>query len=92
MALSQLLDNAIERTMRNISLSRRSSLFFGSHEGAKRSSLFLSLACSCRLHGIDTFDYFKSLIDTMAQMPLKKDPEVLRNLLPDKWKAESDKY
>lgn len=85
-------NNAIERTMRNISLSRRSSLFFGSHEGAKRSSLFLSLACSCKLHGIDTFDYFKSLIDAMAQMPLRKDPEALRNLLPDKWKTTPDKH
>lgn len=79
-------NNAIERTMRNISLSRRSSLFFGSHEGAKRSSLFLSLACSCRLHGIDTFDYFNRLIDTLAKMPPRKDAQILRNLLPDKWK------
>lgn len=80
----ELDNNAIERTMRSISLSRRNSLFFGSHQGAKRSALFLSLAASCRLHGIEIFEYFKDILQKIAGMQ-KKDPEKLRELLPDRW-------
>lgn len=78
-------NNAIERTMRNISLSRRNSLFFGSHEGAKRSALFLSLACSSRLNGLDVFEYFKNIIEKTAEMNGRYDKKVLRNLLPDRY-------
>ena len=45
-------NNAIERINRYISLSRRNSLFCGSHQGAKRAALIYSLACSCRQRGI----------------------------------------
>jgi hypothetical protein len=45
----KLDNNAIERCMRYISLSRKNSLFCGRHAGAKRTALIYSLACSCRL-------------------------------------------
>lgn len=83
-------NNAIERTMRNISLSRRNSLFFGSHQGAKRSALFLSLACSCRLHEIDIFKYFKDILEKTAENNGRKDCQKLRNLLPDKYNQENE--
>lgn len=86
MALSKRLDNTIERTMRAVSMSRRNSLFAASHNGAKRSALFYSLACSCRLHDIDTFEYFKDIIDRVAKIPdVSKQTEKIRELLPDKW-------
>ena len=50
-------NNLVERLNRYISLSRRNSLFFGSHTGAKRAAMFYSLACSCRLQGINFFEY-----------------------------------
>lgn len=37
-------NNLIERLNRYVSLSRKNSLFFGSHEGAKRDCIFYSLA------------------------------------------------
>ena len=79
-------NNAIERTMRAISMSRRSSLFAASHQGAKRSALFYSLACSCKLHNINTFEYFKDILDSLAKLPdPERNQEILRELLPDKW-------
>ncbi len=39
-------NNAIYRLQRYISLSRRNSLFCGSHAGAERTALIYSLACS----------------------------------------------
>jgi hypothetical protein len=78
-------NNPIERANRYISLSRRNSLFFGSHAGAKRGALLYSLACSCRLHGINVFDYFTDLLNRMPYLPPVPDYETLRALLPDKW-------
>jgi len=75
-----------QRYNRYISLSRRNSLFFGSHKGAERGALFYSLACSCRMQGINTFEYITEVINKAAKLPPNTDIKVYRNLLPDKWK------
>lgn len=80
------LDNEIERLNRYISLSRKNSLFYGSHQGAKRAALIYSLACSCRLNGINTFDYFKDILNRFIGIKPNTDKKVLRELLPDKWR------
>ena len=46
-------NNLVERLNRYISLSWRNSLFFGSHTGVRRTAMFYSLACSCRLQGVN---------------------------------------
>jgi hypothetical protein len=80
-------NNPIERSNRSISLNRRNSMFFGSHNGAKRSALLFSLACSCRLHHINAFEYFTDILTRMSYMkPKQLTYEVLRELLPDRWK------
>ena len=78
-------NNAIERLMRYISLSRRNSLFCGSHQGAKRTALIYSLACSCRLNNINSFEYFKDLLTKLIDINPNTDHETIRNLLPHKW-------
>ena len=79
-------NNLVERYNRYISLSRRNSLFFGSHKGAERGALFYSLACSCRMQGINTFEYITEAINKAAKLPPNTNIKVYRNLLPDKWK------
>ena len=78
--------NTIERYNRYISLSRRNSLFCGSHDGAKRMALLYSLACSCRLNGINTLDYFSDVLNQLATIPPNAKPEIFRQLLPDMWR------
>ena len=82
-------NNDIERSNRSISLNRRNSLFFSSHEGAERSALLFSLACSCALHDINTYEYFTDILTRMAYMPPNTPFEILRELLPDRWKKPS---
>lgn len=82
----ELDNNAMERVNRYISLSRKNSLFCGSHQGAKRTALIYSLACSCRLNGIDTFEYFKDILNKFIYIKPNTDKKQLRELLPDKWK------
>ncbi len=61
-------NNLVERLNRYISLSRRNSLFFGSHKGAQRAAMFYSLACSCRLNNINFFEYISDVINRTALM------------------------
>ena len=82
----ELDNNAIERLNRFISLSRKNSLFCGSHQGAKRTALIYSLACSCKLNGINTFEYFKDILNRFVDINPNTDKKEMRNLLPDKWK------
>ena len=78
-------NNAIERLQRYISLSRRNSLFCGSHAGAERTALIYSLACSCRLHGINTFEYFADILNRLAYISPNAPDEVYQELLPHLW-------
>ena len=82
-------NNLVERLNRYISLSRRNSLFFGSHTGAKRAAMFYSLACSCRLQGINFFEYISDVINKAAALPPRTPLSKYRELLPDKWKQKN---
>lgn len=79
-------NNLIERINRYISLSRKNSLFFGSHAGAERGCIFYSLACSCRLHGINFFEYLSDILNRTDILQRTASPEDYRNILPDRWK------
>lgn len=82
-------NNLVERLNRYISLSRRNSLFFGSHAGARRAAMFYSLACSCRLQGVNFFEYISDVINKAAALPPKTPLRMYRDLLPDKWKQKN---
>ena len=82
-------NNLVERLNRYISLSRRNSLFFGSHTGAKRAAMFYSLACSCRLQGVNFFEYISDVINKAATLPPGTPLSKYRELLPDKWKQKN---
>ena len=82
----KLDNNAIERINRYISLSRKNSLFCATHQGAKRAALIYSLACSCRINNINTFEYFCDLLNKFITITPNTPKKQLRELLPDKWK------
>lgn len=86
---TSLDNNFIERINRYISLSRRNSLFFGSHEGARRASILYSIAISCKLNGVNLFEYIKDVIDKTAEWQPNTPLEKYRELLPDRWKSSN---
>lgn len=86
--LYDLDNNEVERYNRYISLSRRNSLFFGSHNGAANGALLYSLACSCRMQGINFFEYITGILNQKLHIPDGAGSEAYRDLLPDKWKEK----
>ena len=81
-------DNYIERIQRYISLSRRNSMFFGSHEGARRGAILYSIAISCKLNGINLFEYISDVIEKTIEWQPNTPLEKYRDLLPDRWKKQ----
>ena len=81
-------NNYVERIQRYISLSRRNSLFFGSHEGARRASILYTISISCKLNGINLFDYIKGVIDKTIEWQPNTPLEKYRDLLPDRWEKQ----
>jgi len=75
-----------EIMQRYISMSRRNSLFFGSHKGAERGAIFYSLACSCRLQKKNFFKYLSDVLNKASLIPDGSPASAYRHLLPDVWK------
>ena len=86
---TSLDNNTVERMNRYFSISRRNSLFFGSHKGAERGAILYTLALSCRMNGINLFQYLTDIINRTALWQPNTDLEKYRELLPDRYKKDS---
>jgi len=75
-------NNSIERAIRPITLFRKNSLFAGNEHGGERAALFYSLVESCKLNGIDPFEYLHDVYNRLHDCPASE----LINLLPPNWK------
>ncbi len=58
--------NAIERTIRPITLNRKNALFAGHDEGGKNWGRIASLIETCKLNGIEPFAYIKATLEAIA--------------------------
>lgn len=75
-------NNSIERAIRPVTLFRKNSLFAGNEHGGERAALFYSLLESCKLNGIDPFEYLQDVYNRLHDCPAND----LINLLPPYWK------
>ena len=82
-------NNIVERMNRYISLSRKNSLFFGSHKGAERGAILYTIALTCRMHKVNLFEYLTDVINRTAEWQPNTPLEKYRELLPDKWGKEN---
>ena len=82
-------NNAIGRCNRYVSLSRRNSLFFGSHEGAECGCKLYTIAISCRLNGVNLFEYIQYVVERTVGWDDETPVEKYRELLPDMWTPKS---
>jgi hypothetical protein len=75
-------NNLVENTIRPIALGRKNWLFAGSPEGAKRLAVFYSLIATCKLNGINPYEYFYDILPKVASYPANK----IADLTPLNWK------
>ena len=58
-------NNAAERAIKPFVIGRKNFLFAGSHQGAEHAAVIYSLIESCKMHEINTFDYFKDVLERL---------------------------
>ena len=58
--------NCVERSMRPVALSRKNSLFAGSHEGAENWAAVASLIETCKLNAVNPQSYFTDLLTRLV--------------------------
>jgi transposase len=71
-------NNPVENAIRPVAVGRKNYLFAGSHEAAQRSAMLYSLLGTCKLHGINPFDWLKRTLETIPSHPINR----IQDLLP----------
>lgn len=75
-------NNAAERAIKPIVIGRKNYLFAGSHQGAENAAVIYSLIETCKLLGINTFDYLKDVLERLPTTLMKN----ISDLFPQNWK------
>ena len=60
-------NNEVERALKQFILLRKNSLFFKSEHGAAVGDILCSLIATCRLNGVNAWDYLVRLIRNRAE-------------------------
>jgi transposase len=77
----EISNNAAERCIKPLVLSRRNWLFAGSEEGGHTAATLMSLIESCKRLKINPFEYLK---DCLTRFPSANTSEI-NDYLPDRW-------
>lgn len=74
--------NHLERTLRAIPMGRKNWMFCWTEVGAKVVGILQSLLVTCRLHGINPYDYFVDVLQRVDRHPASE----VHLLTPRLWK------
>jgi len=78
------LDNTrAERALRKIVVGRKAWMFYGSDTHAEAAAAIFSVIASCRLHGLDPFQYLEEVLRVLPYWPRDRYLE----LAPKYWRA-----
>lgn len=70
-------NNAAERAIRPLALGRKNWLFAGSDSGGERAAVIYTLIETAKLNGLDPEAYLRSVIDCIADHPVKRISQLL---------------
>ena len=76
--------NHLERGLRPIPLGRKNWLFAWTELGAEHVGIIQSLICTCKIHGVDPYDY---LVDVLQRISVHPASDVA-SLTPRIWKEK----
>ena len=74
-------NNPVENCIRPVAIGRKNYLFAGSHEAAQRSAMLYSLLGTCKLHGVNPFDWLKDVLCRIGIHHINR----VGDLLPNHW-------
>ena len=77
-------NNLVENAIRPVALGRKNWLFAGSPEAAQRMAIIYSIVATCKINGINPYEYFNDILPKVASYPSHK----IADLTPLKWKIE----
>lgn len=70
-------NNLVENSIRPIAIGRKNYLFAGSHEAAQNAAMFYSLLGTCKLKGIEPFNWLKNLFEILPDYKANRIEELL---------------
>jgi transposase len=77
-------NNLVENAIRPVAIGRKNWLFAGSSEGAQRMAIIYSLVATCKLNGINPYEYFVDILPKVASYPSPK----IADLTPINWNID----
>ena len=80
----ELSNIGIEQQIRPIALARNNWLFAGNERGARWAAVMFSLIGTCKLNGINPYEY---LLDVLKRAPSMPRSAIETELTPRAWKA-----
>ena len=78
----EMTNNAVERAIRPLALTRKNYLFAGSDSGGMRAAAMYSLIESAKMNGLDPEAYLRDILARIADHPINR----IGELLPWNWK------
>lgn len=70
-------NNLVENAIRPIAIGRKNYMFAGSHDAAQRSAMIYSLVGTCKLKGVEPFQFFKNLLQILPDYKVNRLEELL---------------
>ena len=74
----QIDNNQIENTIRPVAIGRKNYLFAGSHQGARNAAVIYSLLATCKLRGVEPFEWLTKTLTVIPDYPANQ----IHKLLP----------
>lgn len=76
-------NNRVENAIRPVAVGRKNYLFAGSHNGARNAAMMYSLLGTCKIHGINPFEWLSDVLTKIPTHSVNK----LHQLLPAEWNS-----
>lgn len=70
-------NNLVENSIRPIAIGRKNYLFAGSHASAQKAAMIYSLLGTCKLKGIDPYQWLKNIFEVIQDYKANKIHELL---------------